>query len=171
MSKVLQVASLALAMMASGYSAQAAAETKIAVVSVPRIMQQIPQGKAIEAKLKSEFSSRISEMQRLETEGQSLAAKLKKDESFMSADERTKLQRRLAELQADFNLKGQALQEDQRRRFNEEEKRIFDKVETAIDAIAKPQGYDLVLNGQAVVFGDGKLDITDQVVQQVSKSK
>ena len=57
MSKVLQVASLALAMMASGYCAQAAAETKIAVVSVPRIMQQIPQGKAIEAKLKSEFSS------------------------------------------------------------------------------------------------------------------
>ena len=171
MSKVLQVASLALAMMASGYSAQAAAETKIAVVSVPRIMQQIPQGKAIEAKLKSEFSSRISEMQRLETEGQSLAAKLKKDESFMSADERTKLQRRLAELHADFNLKGQALQEDQRRRFNEEEKKVFDKVQTAIDAIAKAQGYDLVLNGQAVVFGDGKLDITDQVVQQVSKSK
>ena len=158
-------------MMASGYAAQAAAETKIAVVSVPRIMQQIPQGKAFEAKLKSEFSSRISEMQRLETEGQSLAAKLKKDESFMSADERTKLQRRLAELQADFNLKGQALQEDQRRRFNEEEKKVFDKVQTAIDAIAKAQGYDLVLNGQAVVFGDGKLDITDQVVQQVSKSK
>ena len=44
-------------------------------------------------------------------------------------------------------------------------------MQTAIDAIAKAQGYDLVLNGQAVVFGDGKLDITDQVVQQVSKSK
>ncbi len=171
MSKVLQVASLALAMMASGYSAQAAAETKIAVVSVPRIMQQIPQGKAIEAKLKSEFSSRISEMQRLESEGQSLAAKLKKDESFMSADERTKMQRRLAELQADFNLKGQALQEDQRRRFNEEERKLLEKIQTAIDAIAKAQGFDLVLNGQAVVFGNGKSDISEQVIQQISKSK
>ena len=171
MSKVLQVASLALAMMASGYSAQAAAETKIAVVNVARILHEIPQSKAIESQLKAEFSGRISEMQRLESEGQSLAAKLKKDESFMSADERTKLQRRLAELQADFNLKGQALQEDQRRRFGEEQKKVFDKVQTAIDAIAKSQGYDLVLNGQAVVFGDGKLDITDQVIQQVSKSK
>ena len=171
MSKVLQVASLALAMMASGYSAQAAAETKIAVVNVARILHEIPQSKAIESQLKAEFSGRISEMQRLESEGQSLAAKLKKDESFMSSDERTKLQRRLAELQADFNLKGQALQEDQRRRFGEEQKKVFDKVQTAIDAIAKSQGYDLVLNGQAVVFGDGKLDITDQVIQQVSKSK
>ena len=171
MNKALQVASLALAMMASGYSAQAAAETKIAVVNVARILHEIPQSKAIESQLKAEFSGRISEMQRLESEGQSLAAKLKKDESFMSADERTKLQRRLAELQADFNLKGQALQEDQRRRFGEEQKKVFDKVQTAIDAIAKSQGYDLVLNGQAVVFGEGKLDITDQVIQQVSKSK
>ena len=171
MNKALQVASLALAMMASGYSAQAAAETKIAVVNVARILHEIPQSKAIESQLKAEFSGRISEMQRLESEGQSLAAKLKKDESFMSADERTKSQRRLAELQADFNLKGQALQEDQRRRFGEEQKKVFDKVQTAIDAIAKSQGYDLVLNGQAVVFGDGKLDITDQVIQQVSKSK
>ena len=171
MSKVLQVASLALAMMASGYSAQAAAETKIAVVSVPRIMQEIPQGKAIDAKLKSEFSSRISEMQRLESEGQSLAAKLKKDESFMSADERTKLQRRLAELQADFNLKGQALQEDQRRRMGQEQNKILNKVQEAIDGIAKAQGFDLIINGQSVVFGAEKLDISAQVIQQVSKSK
>ena len=171
MGKVLQVASLALGLMAAGFSAQASAETKIAVINVPRIMQEIPQGKAVVAKLKSEFSSRISEMQRLETEGQNLAAKLKKDEAFMAADERTKLQRRLAELQADFNLKGQALQEDQRRRFNEEQKKVLNKVQDAIDSIAKAQGYDLVLNGQSVVFGAEKLDISAQVIQQVSKSK
>ena len=171
MSKVLQVAGLALGLMATGFSAEVAAETKIAVINVPRIMQEIPQGKAVEAKLKSEFSSRISEMQRLETEGQNLAAKLKKDEAFMAADERTKLQRRLAELQADFNLKGKALQEDQRRRFNEEQKKVLNKVQDAIDSIAKAQGYDLVLNGQSVVFGAEKLDISAQVIQQVSKSK
>ena len=171
MGKVLQVASLALGLMAAGFSAQASAETKIAVINVPRIMQEIPQGKAVEAKLKSEFSSRIRVMQRLETEGQNLAAKLKKDEAFMAADERTKLQRRLAELQADFNLKGQALQEDQRRRFNEEQKKVLNKVQDAIDSIAKAQGYDLVLNGQSVVFGAEKLDISAQVIQQVSKSK
>lgn len=89
----------------------------------------------------------------------------------MSADERTKLQRKLAELQSDFNLKGQALQEDQRRRFSEEQKKLLDKVQVAIDSVAKSQGYDMVLNGQAVVFGAEKLDITSQVIQQVSKSK
>ena len=171
MNKVLQVATLALAMMATGFSTQAAAESKIAVISVPRIMQEIPQAKAIESKLKAEFEPRVREMQRLQSEGETMAAKMKKDESFMSADERTKLQRKLAELQSDFNLKGQALQEDQRRRFSEEQKKLLDKVQVAIDSVAKSQGYDMVLNGQAVVFGAEKLDITSQVIQQVSKSK
>lgn len=110
-------------------------------------------------------------MQRLETEGQNLAAKLK-DEAFMAADERTELQRRLVELQADFNLKGQALQEDQRRRFNEEQKKVLNNEGSGRHRgqyIAKAQGYDLVLNGQSVVFGAEKLDISS--VQQVSKSK
>ena len=89
----------------------------------------------------------------------------------MSADERTKLQRRLAELQADFNLKGQALQEDQRRRMGQEQNKILNKVQEAIDGIAKAQGFDLIINGQSVVFGAEKLDISAQVIQQVSKSK
>ena len=171
MSKVFQVATLALGLMASGFSMHAMADTKIAVINVPRILQEIPQSKAMDAQLKSEFSARVSEMQRLESQGQQLADKLKKDGDFMSADERTKQQRKLAELQSDFNLKGQALQEDQRRRSSEEQKKIFDKIQTAIDSIAKAQGYDLVLNGQAVVFGSDKLDISSQVIQQVSKSK
>ena len=169
--KVLQLAGLAMAVATSGFSSAAMAETKIAVINVPRIMQEIPQGKAVEAKLKSEFSSRVRELHGLESQGQALSAKLKKDESFMSADERTKSQRKLAELQADFNLKGQALQEDQRRRYGEEQKIVLQKVQAAVDSIAKAQGYDLVLNGQAVVYGSEKVDISSQVIQQVSKSK
>ena len=169
--KVLQFAGLAIAVATAGFSSQAMAESKIAVINVPRIMQEIPQGKAVEAKLKSEFEPRVREMQRMESDGQALSAKLKKDESFMSADERTKMQRKLAELQADYNLKGQALQEDQRRRYGEEQKKVLEKVQTAVDSIAKAQGYDLVLNGQAVVYGSDKVDISSQVIQQVSKSK
>ena len=48
---------------------------------------------------------------------------------------------------------------------------MLNKVQDAIDSIAKAQGYDLVLNGQSVVFGAEKLDISAQVIQQVSKSK
>jgi len=168
--KMFRVAGLGLALMSLGFSSAALAE-KIAVVNVPRVLSELPQMKVIEAKLKKEFEARVREMQRLESDGQAMAAKLKKDESFMSADERTKLQRKLAEMQSDYNLKGQALQEDQQRRYGEEQQQILAKVRTAVDGIAKAQGYDLVLNGQSVVFASPKVDISQQVIDQVSKGK
>lgn len=170
MKTMMRVAALSVAMLSLGSAASAqAADAKIAVVDIAKVLHEIPQRKAIESKLKSEFDSRVREMQRMETEGQTLAAKLKKDESFMSADERTKSQRKLAELQSEFNLKGQALQEDQRRRFNEEQKKVFEKIQTAVDGIAKSEGYDMVLNRQAVVYTNDKNDISAKVIQQVSK--
>lgn len=170
MNKMFRVAGLGLALMGLGFSSAALAE-KIGVVNVPRVMSELPQMKAVEAKLKKEFEGRVREMQRLESDGQAMAAKLKKDESFMSADERTKMQRKLAEMQSDYNLKGQALQEDQQRRYGEEQQQVLAKVRTAVDSIAKAQGYDLVLNGQAVIFASQQVDISQQVIDQVSKGK
>lgn len=168
MKNLLKVTTFAVAITMGGTSAFAA-ELNIAVIDVQKVLHDIPQRKAIETKLKSEFDSRVREMQRMETDGQTLAQKLKKNESFMSADERTQSQRKLAELQSDFNLKGQALQEDQRRRFSEEQQKIFKKIDDAVQSIAKSEGYDMVLNRQAVVFTNGKTDISDRVIQAVSK--
>lgn len=168
MKNLLKATTFAVAITMGGTSAFAA-ELNIAVIDVQKVLHDIPQRKAIETKLKSEFDSRVREMQRMETDGQTLAQKLKKNESFMSADERTQSQRKLAELQSDFNLKGQALQEDQRRRFSEEQQKIFKKIDDAVQSIAKSEGYDMVLNRQAVVFTNGKTDISDRVIQAVSK--
>ncbi len=168
MKTMMRAAALSIAMLSLGVSVSAHA-MDIATVDLAKVMSEIPQAKAIKSKLTTEFDSRIREIQRMETEGQALADKLKKDESFMSAAERTKSQRRLSELQAEFNVKAQALQEDQRRRFNEEQKKVIDKIKTAVDSIAKSEGYEMVLNHQAVLYTEDKYDISKEVIQQVSK--
>ena len=166
MKTMMRAATLSVALLGVSVSAHT---IDIATVDLGKVMSEIPQTKAIKSKLNTEFDSRIREMQRMETEGQTLASKMKKDESFMSAAEKTKSQRRLAELQAEFNVKAQALQEDQRRRYGEEQKKVIEKIKTAVDSIAKSEGYDMVLNRQAVLFTDEKYDISTQVIQQVSK--
>lgn len=168
MKSMMRVAALSVALFSLGSVAQAA-QLNIAVLDVAKVLKEIPQRKAIESKLKSEFDGRVRELQRLETEGQTLAQKMKKNESFMSADERTQSQRKLAELQSDYNLKGQALQEDQRRRFNEEQQKVFQNIDTAVQSIAKAEGYDMVINRQAVVYTNDKNDISAEVIKQVSK--
>lgn len=170
--KMMRAAALSMALLSAGAMTSQAVQAKelnIAVVDVAKVLHDIPQRKAIEAKLKSEFDPRVREVQRLETEGQTLVAQLKKNESFMSADDKTKSQRRLAELQAQYNMKGQALQEDQRRRFGEEQQKIFKQISDAVSSIAKSEGYDLVVTKQAVVYTNDKNDISDEVIQKVSK--
>ena len=62
----MRVAALSVAMMSLGSVASVqAADADIAVVDIGKVLQEIPQRKAIESKLKSEFDSRVREMQRM----------------------------------------------------------------------------------------------------------
>ena len=146
------------------------AETKIAVVDMGEVFQKLPQREAVSKKLKGEFEPRMRELQKLEQEGQKLVEKFRKDEAFMSAEQKKQSQEKLAKLQMEFNQKRQAFEQDNGRRQSEERNKILTKVQAAIDSIAKSNGYDLVLERNAAPYAASKLDISGQVISQVSKS-
>lgn len=93
--------------------------------------------------------------------------KLKRDGAVMSDSDRIKLQRELASLESDYKLKAQALAEDQRRRGQEEEQKLVMKIRTAIDSVAKKEGYNLVLDANAVLFASKKDDLSQKVISAV----
>ncbi|ATP08549.1 MULTISPECIES: OmpH family outer membrane protein [Aeromonas] len=169
MNKALKVAGLSFALMAAGMGS-ALADTKIAVVDMGEVFQKLPQREAVSKKLKGEFEPRMRELQKLESDGQKLVEKFKKDEAFMSADQKKQNQEKLAKLQMEFNQKRQAFEQDNGRRQSEERNKILTKVQAAIDSIAKSNGYDLVLERNAAPYAASKLDISAQVISQVSKS-
>ncbi len=134
---------------ALGVAGAAEADTKIAVINLPQIISELPQTKAADARLQSQFSSRVKEVERLADQGQ----------------------RKLAEVSSEYRLKGQALEEDRRRAANAENQKILDKVQTAIEKIAKANHYDIVLSGTSVAYAVDGINISDQVIQMVSKDK
>ena len=140
----------------------------VAVINVPLIMHEIPQAKTTREKLAKEFAPRERELQNLEAEGNKLAQKLK--DSKLSEKERVDLQRRFAQMQSDFNLKAQALQEDQRKRVADENLKLAQEVQKAIDAIAKERGIQLVLRGESVAYTVNALDISQDVIDRAGKS-
>ena len=89
----------------------------------------------------------------------------------MSAKEKEELDKKLATLFQDYQVKGKALQEKAGQRQNEETNKIVALVRQAVDNIAAKNKYDVVLSQQAVVFSKPDLSITDKVVEQVSKLK
>ena len=149
-------------------AAEKAQTPTVAVINVPLIMHEIPQAKTTREKLAKEFAPRERELQNLEAEGNKLAQKLK--DSKLSEKERVDLQRRFAQMQSDFNLKAQALQEDQRKRVADENLKLAQEVQKAIDALAKERGIQLVLRGESVAYTVNAVDISQDVIDRAGKS-
>ena len=59
---------------------------------------------------------------------------------------------------------------DTQRRSNEERNKLLGLIKQAIDSVAAKRGYDLVLNSGAVAFAKEEHDLSEQVLQQVSKA-
>ncbi len=143
----------------------AAASSFIGVVNVPLIMNDIPQAAASKEKLQKQFGPRAAELQKLETDGKALQQQL----PTLKGDQQVEAQRKLAQMQADYNLKARALQEDQGKAVHDEEMKLGRLVQEAIDNIAKERGLQLVIRGEAVAYATRAVDISDEVISRVSK--
>jgi len=167
MKTILKVMTLAAAI--GAISTVHAVESKIGVVFPSKIMQNSPQRARIIKQLESEFKGRIEDLQGLEKSIKKLEAKIKKDGELLSQNEITGLQRQIEGQVAEYKLKRKAFEEDNRRRQGEENKKVLSVVSKVINDIAKQGGYDLILNGEQMVFSKPSLDISDKVIQEISK--
>ena len=146
----------------------AAEAQKIGVVIPSKIMQESPQRESMIKKLEAEFKGRYEEILALETEIKKLEAKIKQDGELLSTNELTSLQRDIQEKVSAYKLKRKNFEEDNRQRQGEEQQKASKQLLELIDAVATEEGYDLILNGEQVVFVKPELDISDKVIQKMS---
>ena len=143
------------------------AGVSIAVINLRYIMSELPQAKAAAEEMKSQFGPRSQELKSIQEKGQKLEAQLQ----TAKGEEVTKIQRQLAALKSDFDLKAQALQEDQQKKEREFEVTLGKLVQPAMNRIANERGIDVVLRGESVVFATDAVDISKEVIERASKLK
>jgi outer membrane protein len=165
----IKVLSLAAILSLATMSGAVKAEQKFAVVNVQQVLQALPQVAVIEQNINAEFAEQIQEVQRLRSDGNFLLEKLQREKATMSADQIKELEEQVNTLGQQLQAKGQPLQQNMQRRTEEERRKLFALIQQAIDAIANKDGYDMVLNSNAVPFSDAKFDISEEVLTQVSK--
>lgn len=166
--KILLATAVSAALALPAMAAPAAKAPTIAVINLPLVMNEIPQSKAVEESLRKEFAGRQDELQKLQQKGMQLSQELQTGK--YQGDTFTAKQRELAQLQSDFQLKARAFQEDERKRSTEEQRKIAVEVQSAIDAIAKERGIDLVLREIGIAYTIDSLDISRDVIDRVSKN-
>jgi outer membrane protein len=157
------LAIIATSILALGSTAQA--EVRIATVDVARIINEAPDAKAKKKELdaaseaaKGKLESRGKELQALKTklEEQKVSAESKEAESFR--EKARDFERMRADLKADLDKK-----------YMKVNKELSEKVMGKIEAYAKSNNYDLVIDKSEkyrgpVLFGKSSADITDEIL-------
>ncbi|EKT58245.1 molecular chaperone Skp [Providencia burhodogranariea] len=153
--------SLALAMSAGAYA------DKIAVVNVGEIFQNMPARETVAKQLENEFKSRATELQNMEKDLQSRVETLRRDAATMKQSDREKAEKELMTKRDQFAEKAQKFEEDNRRRQSEERNKILSRIQDSIKSVAAKEGYDVVIDANAVAYAKDSVDITSQVQKQV----
>jgi len=157
------LAPLALSVALFAPVAGAQTQLKIAVVNVPRLLEEAPQAKGAMQALQDEFSPRQREMAAQQKDLKAKEEKLGRDGAVMADNERRNAEKELREGQRDLARKQNEYVEDLNVRRNEELGKLQKALLQEVQTFARASGYDLVV-GDGVLFVNESLDITPQVL-------
>lgn len=161
--------SVALFVAALGTTATASAQAKIAVIDTQRAIMETEDGLRAQATLKKLFDKRQHELDKKQTDLQKEREDIEKQQNVLSKaalQKRVeKWQREMMQLQTVFVEYNKELQKKQ----SELTQPIFQKTMGLIRRMASNDGYDLIVDKQAVPYVRSDLDLTDRVIQQYNQ--
>src|SRR5688572_16096818 len=157
------LAPLALSLALFAPFAGAQTQLKIAVVNVPRLLEEAPQAKSAMQAMQDEFAPRQREMAAQQKDLKAKEEKLSRDGAVMAENERRTAEKDLREGQRDLARKQNEYVEDLNVRRNEELGKLQRSLLQEVQTFARASGFDLVV-GDGVLFVNESLDITPQVL-------
>lgn len=146
-----------------------AAELKIGVVSVERILTEAPQVDAVNSSMLERFGPQRDELQNIEKDITKLQEDYKRNELVMTED---KLKAKKKEIIGKIQLLKQQealLSQEVATVRNQELAVLQQQVSGIIEDIAKKEKYSLILS-EGVAYRSDKLDVTDKVLAQMKKA-
>ena len=159
------VAATLLAFSAAGVQAQ---ELKIGFVNSDRVLREATLAKAAQTRLEAEFSKRQKEGEDAASRLKAAADKLEKDSPTLAESERGRRQRDLVEQDRELQRKRREFQEDLNQRKNEELASVVERANKVVKQIYDSEKYDLILQGDVVIFAGPRVDITDKVIKSLN---
>ena len=143
---------------------------KIGYVVVEKVLKDAPQTAASNKKLEKEFKSRTDGLQKKVKAIQKQEKDFNKNSVTMAAADRQKAQKKIQNSKIEIQRIERELREDIDIRRREEIGKLQQKINEAIEEMAKTEKYDLILY-QGVAFASKEIDITDKLIKVLSKTK
>lgn len=143
-----------------------AAEMKVGVVTLDRLMQESPQGKAVAEALQAEFGDKQRDLVTQQKDLRALEEKLNRDRAVMSEQERADLEERARTLQQRYQRRLAEVTDDYDSRRGKELGNLQRVIVREVQAYAKENGFDMVV-GAGVIWASPAADLTPAVLKRL----
>jgi outer membrane protein len=168
MKKILLAITAALALMVSSIT-PAMADTKIGVINLQQLLQQLPQMKQISADMKKQFGDREKKIVDAEDQLKKDADSYKRNGAVMSAKDKQATEDKLMKQQQELQQMQISFQRDFQTAQNKAIDDLLSKIKVVVEKVAAQNQLNLVLINASVAYADKNLDITDPVLKQMGK--
>lgn len=145
----------------------ALADLKVGYVDLQRALTEVGEGQAAKYKLKSEIDKKKAEFESEQKKLREDGMVLDRQASAMSEEVRIEKMKQLQGRLMQISEKGQKLQVEFVEKERTELKKIFDRMDPIVAAIARREGLAMVFEktDSGLVFAEGNLDLTNELVR------
>lgn len=144
-----------------------AAELKVGIVDVERLLRESKPAMEAEAKIQNAFAGREKQIKGLITQFKNAQTTYQRDAGSLSIQLRQQREQELSQMQLNLQQQQQAFSSDLNTRKNEELAVVMEQANRAIQRISNEENFDLIL--QEAVYRNPKLDITEKVIRYLSQ--
>jgi len=173
LSKKISALAGALTILGAGFLAgPAAAQTKIAVINIDKVLQESSKGKAVQAEMEEVRNGKKAELEAKQNEILALKKRLEEGQLSLAPDRLESMTEEYERKVVDF----QRAEKDANREIQRKGEKLLGDVEKqimpVINRIAREQGYSLIFNKfqSGLLFADDQVDITPAVITALNAS-
>lgn len=148
-----------------------AVETKMAVITMQKVMKESAAGKSATSVLEKKFKSLQKELKKKQDAVKTFKEDLEKKASLLSEEARAEKEREYQKLLRELKEKSDDAQFEMRQEESKVMEPILKDLEKVINNLAKEKAYSLILeyNMPGIYYASPKIDITDEVIKAYDK--
>lgn len=160
---------LIFALVTVGMAVPVAAQGKLGVVNIARLLEEAPQARTAMQALQEEFAPRQRDILAQQEELNGREEKLQRDAAIMAEDQRRSAERELRDIRRELTRRQNEYLEDLNIRRNEELGRLQRALMQEVQSFAAAQSYDVIL-GDGVLYASSAMDVTADVLAALESS-
>lgn len=147
-----------------------AQEYKIGYVSMMLLLNESPQAKSAAAEIKSEFSSRESQLIKAQQDLKEMESKFASDAAILSESERLKVENDILLQRRKIKRESEEFEEDLSFKRNTMLTNLQREIAKAIKIVAEQEKYDFILADNSLLFASTRVNMTEEIMSYLESN-